>query len=127
MPLYGPFVDQLPWTSYVATLTSEAGGAIGTPTSVTAFTKKIGKTRHITITIVMGATGLGTATQIGISLPSTAGHNTQLLARNRTSSLDGVGDVGIVDLTKALLQTYAGAPLGGNNDTMVISGTYDEP
>jgi hypothetical protein len=121
----GVTLDNNAWTAYTATLSSVAGGAIGTPTSTAGTYKQIGKIVYYRVKIVMGASGLGTATQIAISLPVTAVGDNELTAKNITSGLGGTGSIGEVSQTVALLQTSAGARLGGNNDTMVISGSYE--
>lgn len=121
----GGLVDNAAWTSYTATLTSEAGGAIGTPTSTQGYYKQIGKIVHYNVTVVMGASGLGTATQIGITLPVTALHNAVLVGKNRVSGLSLTGDVGIAALTKAVVQTTSGVLGANNNDTFILSGVYE--
>jgi hypothetical protein len=120
-------VDQTTaWTAYTPVLTSEAGGAIGAGNTLTGFWKQEGKTVRVRITIVMGASGMGTATQIAVSLPSTANGFQILVARNQTSGIGGMADIGFVSQTRAVLVTATGATLGGNSQTINVTGVYEQ-
>jgi hypothetical protein len=118
--------DNTAWPAYTPVLTSEAGGAIGTGNTLTGFWKQSGKTVFVRITIVIGASGMGAATQIGVSIPSTANGSNIIVAKNETSGVGGIADIGLLAQTKALLTTAAGGTLGGNSQTITITGIYEQ-
>jgi hypothetical protein len=112
--------------AYTPTITSQAGGALGTGNTVTGFFKAIGKTVHFRATVVIGAAGMGSATQVSVSLPSTAVSDCIVAAKNRTSGIGGVGDIGVVGLGQALLAVSSSGVLLANSETTIVSGTYEQ-
>jgi hypothetical protein len=123
--LNGATIDNLAWTAYTPVLTSEAGGALGSGNTLTGFYKRIGKACYLRVKIVMGASGVGAATQFAFSLPVDATGDAVLLIRNRTSALTGTADIGSVALTKAIMNTSVGAAMIVNSATFIISGSYE--
>lgn len=119
-------IDNVAWTAYAPVLASEAGGAIGAGNVITGFYKTIGKHTSVRAKAVIGAAGIGAATQISLSLPVIAVGDNMLIAKDKiVTGLGGTGDIGIVGQTKALLATSGGASMANNNTTIVMQGTYE--
>lgn len=117
--------DMSPWTSYSPALTADAG-ALGTGNTLTGAYKQVGKTVFVRIKIVMGASGIGTATTISVSLPVAAVAEANLAGYNQTSGLHGVCMIGLVSMSRAILYaTTSGALVSANSQTCVVSGTYE--
>jgi hypothetical protein len=115
------------WTAYTPTLTVEAGTALGSGNTLTGKWVQFGKTVHVRILITIGAAGIGGATQLSVSLPTTAAGDTLLSANNRITTLSGTGDIGFAGvLTRALMRTASGGALiTANNHVAVVSGSYE--
>jgi hypothetical protein len=125
--LYAP-LDTAAWTAYTPALFSESGGAIGTPTSIAGRYKlsgASGKTCQFQAKVVMGATGVGTATQISISTPFTAVAEANVGMYNSTQGLSSVCPIGQVSFARVFLIISGGARGAGNNDTFWISGSFE--
>lgn len=122
----GATVNNTAWTSYTPTLTNAAGGAIGTGNTLTGFYKQIGKTVLLRVRVVIGASGMGTATQIGFSVPVTpvSGVNMPLagyssLGVGWTGALNGAG-------TGWALMTNSSTGAGpANSTTYDFNGSYE--
>jgi hypothetical protein len=126
IPSRGTYAASGAWTSYTPVLASQAGGALGSGNTATGFYRIVGKTVHVRATITMGASGVGTATQASMTIPTAAVGDAVLVAKNRGSALGGVGDIGTISLSTALLTTAGGgAILLGNSQVVVVSGTYE--
>lgn len=116
------------WATFVSTLASEAGGAIGSGNTVACFFKQIGKTVFIRMSVTAGGSGIGSATQVSLSLPVAAiGSMSQILfGKNATTTVGVMGDIGVVGASKMLLNVASTGAIGlANGHTVYISGSYE--
>ena len=120
-------VDQTTaWPAYspVLSCAEGAGHTPGAGNTLVGASKSIGKTVHFRGTLTVGAAGVGTCTQFAISLPATAQGNAEIIFRDYTTGLGGMGDIAASGTT-ASLNTAAGASIAGNSKTVVFNGTYE--
>jgi hypothetical protein len=113
------------WTAYTPTLVSLAGGAIGTGNTLTGQYRQDGKTISIRVNITIGASGMGSATQAGFSLPVTAASGGAILVgKSTTTGAIHSGDIPTGGLTNALISSSTGGA-AANSNVYVFSGVYE--
>jgi hypothetical protein len=113
------------WTSYSPTLVSLAGGAIGSGNTLTGSYKQIGKTTFIRVNITIGASGIGTATQVGFTLPAAAAAQETLTGKQLTLGVIALGDTLAAASSNVLMQVGSTGAAPGNSSSWVYTGVYE--